>query len=504
MYEAGGWVLLESAIADLPSDLRWLFESEAVTIPQLATLYDTLDTVTRADLAEAVRTHRIRDLQGLGPEVEERIARALPALRQRSPRIPIGRAIGIADPLLNTLRGDPTIDWALPAGSLRRGRELVGDVEIVALMKDPEPAITAIAGTSEAVTQLTRRGSRLCLLADRMTVGIRFPASDEAGGMLLYLTGSAGHVAQLRTRAAARGLELTATGLRRPDGSLVADTESALYDALGLPFIPPEIRCGNDEIGAAENGLLPRLVSREDIAGDLHMHTHYSDGRDSVEEMAAACEALGYRYMAITDHSPSSQASRNLTLDSLARQQDEIAAARERHPGLRILHGVEADILADGRLDFPDKVLEGFDLVLASLHDSFGHPPERLLSRYVRAMRHPLVSLITHPSNRLIPQRPGYDIDYDRLFAAAIETATILEIDGAPAHLDMSGELARRAIRAGVTVSIDSDSHRAAMLGRQMELGVTTARRGWVEAGHVINTQPPDAVVARLQAKRAR
>ncbi len=501
MYDAGGWVLLESAIADLPADLRWLFESDAVDIPQLAELYDALGTITRADLAEAVRTHAIAALPGLGAEVEARVEAALPAVRRQGPRIPLGRAIGIAEPLLETLRADPTIEWALPAGSLRRGQELIGDVEIVALMKDPSPAITAIGDAAEAVPQLTH-GSRLCLLVDRMTVSLRFPTHQEAGGTLLYLTGSTAHIAQLRERAAARGFDLTATGLRADGGRIVGDSEEAIYQALGLPFLPPEIRSGAGEIAAAENGTLPRLVAREDITGDLHMHTHYSDGRDSVEEMATACEALGYRYLAITDHSPHSAASRNLTLEGVSRQADEIAAARAKHPGLTIFHGVEADILVDGKLDFPDKVLERFDLVLASLHESHGHSPDRLLTRYLRAVRHPLVSIITHPSNRLIPHRPGYDLDYDRLFAAAVETGTIVEIDGAPAHLDMNGDLARRAIAAGVRVSIDSDSHRSDALGRQMGLGVTMARRGWVEARHVVNTRPADEVLRLLRAKR--
>ncbi len=339
---------------------------------------------------------------------------------------------------------------------------------------------------------------------DRMTVGVRFPALDEAGAALLYLTGSIPHIAQLRDRARERGYALTAAGLSNGNGRRVADTEAAIYEALDLPFIPPEVRNGTDEIEAASDGTLPRLVERGDIAGDLHMHTHYSDGRDSVDQMAAACAALGYRYMAITDHSPSSAASRNLSLDTLGRQADEIAAAREAHPDITILQGVEVDILPDGKLDFPDKVLQRLDIVLASLHDGHGHSPDRLLSRYESAMRHPLVTIVTHPSNRMIPFRAGYELDYDRFFDLAIETGTIVEVDGAPAHLDMNGELARRAIRAGALISIDSDSHRADTLGRQMDLGVTTARRGWVEARHVVNTRTTDELRPLLARKRHR
>ena len=206
--------------------------------------------------------------------------------------------------------------------------------------------------------------------------------------------------------------------------------------------------------------------------------------------------------MAITDHSPHSAASRNLTVDGVTKQAEEIAALRERHPDIAILHGCEVDILPDGRLDFPDRILERFDIVLASLHEGAGHSPDQLMQRYVSAMSHPLVAMITHPSNRLVPGRGGYDLEYDRLFATAVETHTLLEIDGAPSHLDLDGALARRAITAGAIVAINSDCHRAEMLDRQMDLGVITARRGWVEPRNVVNTRPLEAIRAQIAAKR--
>jgi DNA polymerase (family 10) len=219
--------------------------------------------------------------------------------------------------------------------------------------------------------------------------------------------------------------------------------------------------------------------------------------------MVNVCRALGYEYLAITDHSPRSGASRNLTADGVKRQADEIAGVRERYADITILHGCEVDILPDGRLDFVDRILQQFDIVLASLHDDAGQAPEALERRYGAAMRHPLVTAITHPTNRLIPYRRGYDLDYDRLFATAVETGTVVEIDGAPAHLDLDGALARRAIAAGATVVIDSDCHRADALGRQMELGLTTARRGWVEARHVLNARPLAELRALVARKRA-
>jgi DNA polymerase (family 10) len=503
IYEAGGWVLIESTIADLPVDLRWLYESDAVGIEQLAAIHRALGVTSAADLGEAVRTRRISTLAGLDAEIEARVAAALPRLRARVPRLPLGRATAIADPFLAALRASESVDWAEPAGSLRRGQDTVGDIEIVAAADRPAEVIDELLRLPQSPHVLYRSDRKLYVLDERVQVGIRLVEPSNAGSMLLLLTGSRAHIDALRARAMAAGWDLTAEGLRGIDGALrPAATEDEIYAALGLPSIPAEIRNGDDEIGAAAHGSLPELVSRRHIRGDLHMHSTWSDGRDAIAAMVDACETLHYEYMAITDHSPSSAASRNLTVDGVKKQADEIAALRERHPGIAILHGCEVDILADGRLDFPDHILEQFDIVLASLHDAGGHAPDRLMKRYESAMRHPLVAMITHPTNRIVPHRRGYDLDYDRLFALAVETRTAVEIDGAPQHLDLDGALARRAVAAGATVAIDSDCHRAEMLDRQMQLGIVTARRGWVEPRHVLNARPLAAVRDAIAGKR--
>jgi DNA polymerase (family 10) len=331
---------------------------------------------------------------------------------------------------------------------------------------------------------------------------VRVPEPDNAGSTLLYLTGSTGHFDLLRARASDRGWRLTSEGLQGPNGATRAASEEEVYRALDLPLIPPEIRNGDDEIAAADRGDLPRLLTENDIRGDLHMHSVWSDGRDAIETMVSTCRDLGYEYMAITDHSPASGLSQSLTVQNVRRQAEEVEQLRERFPDITILHGCEVDILPEGRLDFPDRVLERFDIVLASLHHRGADGRDQLLRRYQAAMRHPLVTVITHPTNRLVPHRLGYDLDYDRLIEDAAATGTLLEIDGAPAHLDMDGALARRAIAGGVTVSVDSDCHRADMLARQMHLGVITARRGWVEARHVVNTRPLADVRAFIARKR--
>jgi len=503
IHETAGWVLVESTLADIPADLRWLYESGAVTLAQLADLHRRLGITSAADMASAAREGRIAPI--LGRDIETAIGAAVPAIRSRIPHVPLGRAVATIEPVLTRLRGLPHVRWAEPGGSLRRGDDLVGDIEIVVSSDRARDAIEAFVAALEGSRLLHRSERRAYALAERLQIGLRVVEPDHAGAALLQATGPAAHLDALRAHADAQGWRLGDAGLRAADGTICpAPVEADIYDALRLPDIPPEVRRSGAEVAAAARGELPALVSRRDIRGDLHMHTVWSDGRDSVEAMVAACRALGYEYMAITDHSPHSAASRNLSIDGVAQQADEIARLRERYPDIAILHGCEVDILATGSLDFPDKVLERFDLVLASLHESHGHAPDRLLDRYAQAMRHPLVTLITHPTNRLVPIRAGYDLDYARFFEIAVETGTLLEIDGAPAHLDLDGDLARQAIEAGAIVCIDSDCHRADLLERQMMLGLVMARRGWVEARHVLNTRPLGEVRRAVAAKRAR
>jgi len=504
MFDAGAWVLRESAIADLPSDLRWLFESDAVTVEQLAALHAALGVTTAADLAAAVESEAVRRVAGLNAAIEYQIGAALLDLRTAVPRIPLGRATAIVEPVLARIQELAGTRWVTPAGSLRRGQETVGDIEIVAASDDPAAAIEELIRTPDVSRVLHRGARRLYLLIDRVQVGMRFPPPGHAGAQLLHLTGSYAHLNKLRELARERGGRLTADGYRPAgDAPLIAAHEDEIYAALGLPFVAPEIRHGDQEVDAARAGTLPALISQSDIRGDLHMHSTWSDGHDSIEQMARRCRDLGYEYCAITDHSPHSAASRNLSVDDVKRQADEVAGVRERVPGLTILHGCEVDILPDGRLDLPDRVLERLDFVLASLHEGGGHGPDQLLRRYTSAMRHPLVNVITHPTNRVLPYRSGYKLDYDQLFETARETGTILEVDGAPAHLDMDGSLARRAMSAGATIAIDSDAHRAEYLERQMRFGVMTARRAWIESRHVVNARPLAAIRDLVARKRA-
>jgi len=356
------------------------------------------------------------------------------------------------------------------------------------------PIVRSVIGTSETAMRAT---------TDRGLLEVHVATPDSSGAALLWHTGTRRHTNWLGKRAAHMGLTFTNGRLAGADGLVIATAdEPSCYRLLGLPYIPPELRDGEDEIEAAERGVLPQLVSTLHIRGDLHMHSTWSDGRDSILHMVLSARRLGYEYVAITDHSERSWASRKLLGLEIPLQRQEIDAIRSQAPGIEILHGVEVDIMPDGSLDFDDDQLAGFDIVLASLHDDHGHDGGRLTERYLEAIGHPLVNIITHPANRSPAVSDGYELDFERLFEAAVETGTAMEVDGSPGHLDMDGRVARRAAAAGVTIAISSDCHRADALARQMRFGLGTARRGWIEPDRVLNARGVDAIREFVARKR--
>jgi len=400
--------------------------------------------------------------------------------------------------------GVPAIDM-LVVGDLRRHAPEVPGVPLLAVC-EPERAAGVLGDFARlpmVTAVLERTATSVSVDTARGAIVLHATGPDTAGAALVWLTGSARHVEQLAARAGRRGLAFAAGQLRRASGEAAyTPDEERVYRLLDLPLVPPELREGDGEVEAAERGL-PPLVSSVHVRGDLHMHSTWSDGRDSIRQMVRAAGRLGYEYVAITDHSERAMASRRLLALEIPIQREEIDRLRADMPGIRILHGVEVDILEDGSLDFTDTQLAQFDVVLASLHEDHGHPGSRLTERYLTAMRHPLVNVVTHPANRSPGLSPGYDLDYDRLFEAAVETGTAMEVDGSPVHLDMDGRVARRAAAAGVTIVVSSDSHRADALGRQMRFALGTARRGWVGPDSVLNARDTSAVQAFVARKRA-
>ncbi len=449
-------------------------------------LVRTLGVLTLADLHAALDDGLVT--RAGGEALAARLLYAVQTIESDVREIPLGRARDILEAAVATVAAvAPQTEALVPAGDARRFESIVSALAVVGCAADPRAAIAAISGTAAFSPVLHAGECRAIVTFQQVEIDVRITARHEYGTALVAATGSSAHLAALR---------------QRPGSARLAASEHEVYAQAGLRYVPPELRQGTGEIEAAAGGTLPELITSAQIRGDLHMHTHYSDGADSLETMIEACCALGYEYVAITDHSERAAASRTVSAGQLARQRDEIARLRERYPQIAVLHGIEVDIMPDGSLDFPDRVLERLDIVLASLHDSARHDPKMLTWRCIEAIRHPLVNIITHPANRLVGKRAGYPLDFPAVYAAAAENGTALEIDGAPSHLDLDGEHARAAIAAGVTVSIDSDCHRARLLDRQMQLGIGTARRGWVEARHVLNARPLEDIRAFVARKR--
>jgi DNA polymerase (family X) len=473
-----------AAWAHLPWLLRRLLEFAAVDSSGAATLARH-GIVTLADLDAALQDGRISTHLALH---EEPLRLAAATLSIERPRQMLGRAWDLADNfILLVAAACPEVEALTAADDVRRFEPLVESFVIVGTAPDPPSVLDRVIALPLINGALHRTERRAVLRYQQTEVDLRVAPREEYGTALYAATGAPAHLTAMRQRQ--RQVRPCAR-------------EEEVYAQAGLPWIPPEVRHDTGEIAAAADGSLPALVTREQIRGDLHMHTSYSDGRDRVAEMLQAAATLAYEYIAITDHSERAGASRTVSREALARQREEIDRLRNRFPRLTILHGIEVDIMPDGRLDFPDDVLETLDIVLASLHDRAGQDPARLTRRCLAAIKHPLVNVITHPANRLVGRDPGYDLDFPAIYAAARETGTALEIDGAASHLDLDGTRAREAVEAGVTVVIDSDCHRATLLDKQMRLGVGTARRGWVTARHVLNTRPCAHVREFVAAKR--
>lgn len=499
VLEEGRDGIISEARSRLAPDVARLLAIPGVTLADVVAVHRRTGAVTAGDLAFAVGTlgHPAADVDDT---LRARLEAALPSIRAGHPRVPLGRAVSIYERLHATLHGRTSQFTIEPSGSLRRYEPTVGDVEFLVQTSTAREVFDGILAALEPVDVLHRGANVLCFVYDNQPIVFRAAAPSSYGFAQLYYTGSVAHVRDLQRHALDRGWRMTPSGFQ-PGPSLEAPTEADIYGVLDLAYVVPELRGAGPLRPRTEPG--PRLLTRTDIRGDLHVHTLWSDGRDSVESMVRAAQRLGYEYVAITDHSQHAAASRVLTIERLQQQLDEIDRVQAR-VNIRILRGVEVDILPDGSLDFPDWLLERLDIVLASLHDPAGQTPDRLLRRYLSAMAHPRVNIITHPANRLVGRDDGYALDFDALFEAAVRTGTVLEVDGGPAHLDMDGAVARRAVAAGVTVSVDSDCHNAERLERQMALGVGTARRGALEPHHVLNTRPLQDVLAFFAQKTSR
>ncbi len=462
-------------------------------------LSDRLGVHTISALERAAREGRVRKLRGFGARTEQAILRELAARSGEEHRVLRAVAAQYGEELVAWMKGAGVVQRAELAGSFRRCRETVGDLDMLVAASDGGKAIARFIGYPKAAAVLEHGETRAALrLPSGLRIDLRVVPDRSFGAALHYFTGSKAHNIAVRRMGQERKLKINEYGVFRGERWIAGRDEADVFRAVGLPWIPPEIRENSGELAAAAAGTLPRLVTLRDIRGDLQSHSTDSDGRDTLAAMAKAAESLGYEYLAVTDHSPAVRVTGGLDAAGFRRQWRRVDALNRRLRHLTVLRGVEVDIHADGTLDLDDNTLSGFDIVLASIHSAFDLGRRAQTDRVLRAIRHPSVDILAHPSGRLIGRRAPVDFDLDAVATAAAAEGVWLEINAQPERLDLDDTAARRALALGATLVVDTDAHATAEL-RFMRWGVDQARRGWVEKKSVANTRSLDRLLRTLR-----
>ncbi len=497
---SGSCGLLDRLKRELPSGVSELLHVSGLGPRRVQRLYRDLDVHTLEQLYRAARDGRLHGLVGFGEKTEANILREVEALLKRPGRFKLAVAAQYAEAYVDYLRRGPGISRVAIAGSFRRMRETVGDLDILVTAAAPAQAIDRFTAYAEVKQVLARGDTRASvLLVSGMQVDARIVADESYGAALQYFTGSKAHNIALRRLAQALGLKINEYGVFRGAKRIAGETEESVYATLGLAWIAPELREERGEIEAARSGTLPRLVELVDLRGDLHVHTRASDGHNSMREMAAAAAARGLSYLAITEHSRRLRFAHGLDPRALERQIDEIERLNAELEGITLLKGIEVDILADGTLDLPDSVLSRLDLVVGAVHSDFHLSRERQTERILKAMDNPHFSILAHPSGRLIERRDPYDVDMLRVVRKAAARGRFLELNAHPERLDLLDVHCRMAKDEGVPVAISSDAH-SALDFEHLRFGIGQARRGWLSAEDVLNTRPL-AELRRLQSR---
>ncbi|GHF65218.1 DNA polymerase/3'-5' exonuclease PolX [Streptomyces mashuensis] len=483
---------VEEVRASIPAGVR-----ELLTIPTLGpkkamALYEELRVSSVAELLDAVHDRRLRDLKGFGPKTEENILHGITLMQKAGGgRVLLSAAMDVAEQVVGELSRITGCDRCAYAGSLRRMRDTVGDIDVLVAAGRSEPFMKALEGlpyTAEVIASGEKKTS--VRTTQGLQVDLRVLPPESWGAGRLYFTGSKAHNIRLREMAIRHGFKLSEYGLfhAKSGRKAVSETEEEIYAKLGLPWIPPTLREDRGEIAAALKGELPEVVEEKDIRGDLHTHTDLTDGVSTLEQMVSAAAERGYAYYAITDHAPNLYMQR-MTDQKILAQRERVRALDGKHRKMRLLHGTELNIGPEGDLDWPDDFLAGFDLCVASVHSHFNQSREELTRRLVRACENPYVSVIGHPTTRQIGKRPGIDADFDAVFEACARTGTALEVNSHPQRLDLCDEDILRAKRYGVKFAVNTDAHSVTHLP-YMRYGVGTAQRGWLTKDDVINTWP--------------
>ena len=488
LVETGDLAALAKLRDKLPTGLVEVMHVPGLGPKTARKLWSDLGVTSLDELRAAAEQQRLRALPGLGAKTEEKVLKALakPASNPGTGRALLGGVLASVRRAVGELDESGLADRVSEAGSVRRRCETVHDLDVIATAPDPG-ALTAFFVDRPWVAEVVARGSTKATVVshDGRRFDLRVVPPESYGSLLQHFTGSKAHNVALREDAVRRGLSVSEYGVVEAESGelFTAADEEVLYERLGYAWIPPELRENRGELEAAREGRLPRLVELADIQGDLHLHTDWSDGRGTLEEMARAALELGRRYIAVCDH------ARRLRDGRLERQTEEIAALQKRLAGLQILVGIEVDIRTDGSLDYDDDALAARDWVMASIHAGFDQPRDRLTGRLLTAMENPHVDCIGHPTGRKINRRAPYDLDFERVVEAAAATGTFLEINAQPDRLDLVDTHARAAAEAGVGIVVSTDAHRVHELAN-LELGVAQARRGWLTPDQIVNTKP--------------
>ena len=475
---------------EVPVDVRGLTAIEGVGPKSVKLLYEKLKVKNVGDLEQAARAGKIRGLPHFGEKMEQKILKGIEFLKQGSGRFTLGSVLPLILEIEQRLRELPEVSEVVVAGSTRRRKETIGDADILAISRKPEKVMECFVSMLEVLHVQAKGATKsMVKLKNGMDVDLRVVEQESFGAALNYFTGSKDHNVALRRIAQEKGLKLNEYGLFRGEKRIAGKTEEEVYKALGLAYIPPELRENQGEIEAAKKGELPDLVGYGDLRGDLQTQTTWTDGSNSIEEMAAEAKRLGLEYIAITDHTKSLAMTGGSDEKKLLKQMAAIDKINRSLKGIKVLTGAEVNINKDGSLDIEDEVLAKLDVVGVAVHSHFNLPRREMTERITKAMRNPNADILFHPTGRIIQKREPYDVDMDAIIKTAKETGTILEVDAYPDRLDLKDEHVRKAVNAGVKLVIDSDAHSTNHI-RFLDFGIAQARRGWAEKKDVINTRP--------------
>ncbi len=511
ILKSGGYSLRAKLLKKYPATILDLLTLQSLGPKKVAALWKKFKTATVADVEKVAREGKLRAFPGFGEKSEQNILKAVELFKRSTGRFHIDLVDNAAQALCKYIAGaGEAVEEATPAGSLRRGKETIGDLDILVTMRpghDKPKNVGAVAQyilKYPGIEQVLAHGENKVsfLLTNNLQVDVRLLDKKSFGAALLYFTGSKEHNVVLRGRANDIGWTLNEYALTELKGGKVvaSKTEEEIYAKLKLKYIPPELRENTGEIAAAETGKLPHLVSLDDIRGDLQMHTIASDGKNTIEEMGEAARALGYEYIALTDHSKAVTVANGLDEKRTLEHIQKIHAAQKRVHGIRLLAGMEVDILKDGRLDLDDEVLAQLDVVVVSVHSYMNLDRAAMTDRILAAIGNPYTQIIAHPTGRLVLRRDPFDYDMEKIYVAAAKAGVAMECNAHPDRLDLKDIHLRAAIERGVKIVISTDAHSTTNL-QLMKYGVLTARRGWVEKKDVINTLPLDAILAALRPK---